>query len=147
VEHLINLFFGLKIKTMKISNIVILFTIYFLFNSCIDEYSPELKIYDTNKIVVNGGVTDIEGFHKVTITRPSDLNTRAIVPVTNCDVKILDINENIFQLYEYNPGNYQVYIEQQFLTEGNAFKIEILTPEGDIITSEFDTLQPGSSGK
>ena len=111
-----------------------------IITSCIEKYTPEITDLDINKIVVNGGVTDTEGFQSVFISRSTDMSKPRFIPVSNCDVKISDNKGNLFQLYEDANGEYQAYFEQKYLTEGTAFKVDVLTPDGQLISSEYDTL-------
>lgn len=114
--------------------------IFFIVSSCIEEYSPEITDLDINKFVINGRVTNIEGFQSVFISKSSDMSRPVFIPVSNCDVKVIDDKGNIFQLIEVNKGEYNAYFDQKHLAEGTAFKVDIITPNGQLISSEFDTL-------
>lgn len=119
--------------------ILILISILF-FNSCIEEFKPALDKQEINKYVINGKITNQEGYHVVYISKSSEIDNPQKNPVSNCDVKIKDDQGNIFQLSEYEKGEYKAFIEKSYLKTGNAIKIEIITPEGDLIQSEYDTL-------
>ena len=127
---------------MRHNKFMYLFTCLILIGifSCIEEYLLEFDNQDINKLVVNGRVTNTEGFQSVFISRSSDISTSNFIPVSNCDVKIIDNKGNIFQLFEDNKGEYKSYFDQKYLTEGAAFKVDIITPNGQLVSSEFDTL-------
>jgi len=111
-----------------------------LLNSCIEEYIPNLSNKDINKIVINGGINNNSETQTIYISNSSDVSKPSYNPVSNCDVKVYDIHDNIFQFYESTNGQYNCNINANFLTVGNAFRIEILMPNGDLIISDFDTL-------
>ena len=75
------------------------------------------------------------------ISKASDIGNPHYNPVSGCDVKIIDGEDHIFQLDENEEGVYQGFINQEYLYIGSAFKTEIVTPEGELIISDFDTLQ------
>lgn len=112
-----------------------------IFQSCIEEYKPELDNSEGDKYVVFGEITDKEGFQKVVIAKTSSVYHAEKKPVSNCDVKVVDNKGNIYQFIENEQGVYSAYMESQNLLIGTAFKIDIITPSGNFISSDYDTLR------
>lgn len=118
---------------------ILLFLLIGLF-SCIEEYTPDIDSKDSEKYVITGEITDIEGYHSVKVSLSSPVNDANYIPVSGCDVKVSDSNGNTFQFLESTNGEYGAFMEQQYLQIGTAFKIDVVTPEGDLISSEYDSL-------
>lgn len=64
------------------------------------------------------------------------------IPVSGCAVRISDDKRNQFTMQESpaEPGVYRVHIDSQDLTPGKSFKIDIITPDGTSIESDFDRM-------
>ncbi len=129
---------------MRLSKYPLIWIILLFFSSCIEEYTPDIDDEDTGLYVVQGRVTDLDGFQTISVTRSSAINDPEVIPVAGCNVKIVNDQEDEFPGIPTNPGEYQVYIDPAFLTDGAAFMLEVITPEGDVLRSDFDTLRPCS---
>ncbi|MEX0987652.1 MAG: DUF4249 domain-containing protein [Bacteroidales bacterium] len=110
------------------------------FNSCIEEYTPETDSGDAELYVVEGRVSGREGFHYIQISRSSAIADPGWIPVWNCDVKISDNQGNQFMASELGNGKYRVNISADFLIPGTAFRVEVNTPTGELLLSDYDTL-------
>ncbi len=119
---------------------LILYFIFLFLISCIEEYKPIIEIKDTNKYVVYGCVTNHEGYQTINISTTSNIENPLNIPINDCDVIISDDLGNIFQLEELNPGEYRVWIDQEYLNVGTSYKIDITTPEGTEISSDYDIM-------
>ncbi len=108
--------------------------------SCIEEYKLSIDPSDQAKYVVFGNITNQEGNQSVQISYSSGIIEPEYIPVNDCNVKISDDKGNVFESYENNKGYYKIYIPEEYLNPGTAFKIDIVTPDGDQITSDYDTL-------
>jgi hypothetical protein len=123
----------------KKSTCFILF-IFLILQSCIEEYQPKLKNFAKDKYVISGEITDIEGFFTIYVSKSSSVYNPQKQPVSNCDIKVTDNKGTIFNFTESISGEYIAFIEQQYLNIGSSFKVDIVTPEGDLISSEYDSL-------
>jgi len=112
--------------------------------SCITPYQPDISPEAVNKYVVFGQVNDNSEYHTVTISMASPVSDPQYIPVSGCAVRISDDKRNQFTMQESpaEPGVYRVYIDSQYLTPGKAFKIDISTPDGTAIESDFDRMPP-----
>lgn len=117
--------------------------ITWMFSSCIRSYEPEILSADESKIVISGYVTDEDGKQTVNISKSSSIQAPKYIPLTGCQVNIVDDHGNTFQMQDHGDGNYTNTIDLSFLLAGVAYKLEVTTPEGDFITSDFDTLPRG----
>jgi hypothetical protein len=62
------------------------------------------------------------------------------IPVSHCVVRIFNDKGNEFLLQEYSGGIYKGKIDQSHTTAGSSFKVEIRTPDGTFIESDFDMI-------
>jgi hypothetical protein len=114
-----------------------------MISSCIRSYEPEILTADEKKYVISGQVTDEDGSQSINVTLSSPIENPKYIPVTGCVVNIIDDKGHTFPMGDEGNGNYNNTIDPVFLQAGIAFKIEVTTPEGDFITSDFDTLTRG----
>jgi hypothetical protein len=124
---------------LQIRNIL-LFIILFMAFSCIKPYDPDIDKDVSTKYVVNGRVTDMEGWQEVRVSLSSPAESPEYIPVQGCQVAIQDDKGNVFELEEYQTGAYQVWIDEDYLTAGTGYKVEVQTPDGELLQSTFDTM-------
>lgn len=106
--------------------------------SCIKEFDPDIKASDERKYVVRGELNDSgeEQIINVSFTSPSE--SPHYIPVSGCGVRVIDNNGNTFDFQDSGNGNYSAVIEQQYFVPGILFRVEVNTPEGKQIISEYD---------
>ncbi len=121
---------------------LIVFLVFALLFSCEKAFNPDIKGSDARKYVINGGVFAGAGIQTVNISSTSPISSPQYQPVSGCLVTIADNRGNNFLLQDMGNGDYQAEIDQEFLTIGTAFRLEVLTQEGKILQSDFDTLTP-----
>ncbi len=125
-----------------IKNIIIL-SVLLLLNACIKPFDPVIDTNSGNKYVVSGRVTDSAGWQEVEISMTSNVEKPAYIPVSSCQVAILDDLGNVFSLVEDIPGHYRVWMDQENLQAGTSFQVKIKTPDGDELLSGFDKMPKG----
>jgi hypothetical protein len=108
--------------------------------SCIEKFKPDIQQDGSEKYVISGEITDIEGFFTIYVSKSSPVYDPQKRPVSNCDIKVTDNKGTIFNFTESISGEYIAFIEQQYLNIGSSFKVDIVTPEGDLISSEYESL-------
>ena len=108
--------------------------------SCITPYEPHINSKDINKFVVSGQVIDNSDYQTVSISKASSVGEPQYIPVSSCNVRILDDKGNEFLMQESSAGIYQVQIDKNYLTPGTSFKVVILTSDGVNIESDFDQM-------
>jgi hypothetical protein len=118
-------------KIVKISGFLILL----LFSTCIDPYFPKIESKESRAYVVNGFITNQEGYQTVSISLTTQLDKPIFTPLVDCIIKITDDHQNVFSLSEFEPGSYRVWMNSSDLATGTLFKLSILTPAGTIIES------------
>ena len=57
-------------------------------SACIEEYKPIVTDQESNKYVIFGNVTNIQGFSTIIISKSSDIDAPKHIPVINCEVCI-----------------------------------------------------------
>lgn len=108
--------------------------------SCIKSYEPVIATSDINKFVVSGVVTNHDGNQTVTISMTSSINKAEERPVPGCIVTISDAQGNIFTMADSSDGNYHGWIDPMYLIPGKSFKVDVVTPDGSKIESDFDQI-------
>ena len=112
-------------------------------NSCIEPFNPDI---DEGKqlIVINGSVTNEEGYQYAEISTTSPFDNPVFNPLNDCQAKIIDDKGNEFEMEQYAEGKYRTWIEEQYLQTGTQYKIEVVLDNGNgkRYESEFDTLLP-----
>jgi hypothetical protein len=124
----------------KIIYLLFALTISTGFFSCIEEYKLSIDTSDTAKYVVYGNINDGDEEQIIQISYSSGIDAPEFIPLNDCEVIVSDNNGNVFESYENNKGYYKVYIPEEHLTPGTAFKVDVITPDGEQITSDYDTL-------
>jgi len=129
---------------MPFSKIIFSVALLALFlTSCIKRYDPEIKSSDAKKLVVTGQVIKGTTIQQINISQTaavSEPQYKYYVPVTGCRVNIVDSNGNSYYASDKRNGNYESSIPANKLIEGASFKVQIFTPEGENIVSDFDML-------
>jgi hypothetical protein len=113
-----------------------------LLPSCITPYEPHIDSKNINKYVVSGQVTDNSEYQTVSISMTSPVNDPQYIPVSGCYARISDDKKNQFVMQESRtePGIYEVQIDSRYLNPGTSYKIDIITPDGTSIESDFDRM-------
>jgi hypothetical protein len=122
-----------------------IFILLFILTGCIEPYVPEIPEGAAESYVVNGHVTSVEGYQAVEISQTAALAEPHYLPVNGCQGFIEDGKGNTFDMYEYEPGKYHVWIDQAYLGPGNAYRLVLTMPSGEKIESDFDSMpQPAT---
>lgn len=111
--------------------------------ACIKPYDPLIESNVENKYVVSGKVTNKAGWQEVEVSLSSPIESPKYIPVSGCQVMILDDKGNIFSLEENTPGHYQVWMDQEFVTPGTSYQVRVVTPGGEELVSGFDKMPAG----
>jgi hypothetical protein len=126
---------------MRVNNKIFVVTLILpLLTGCIESYYP--KIDDAqHSIVIDGTLTDKEGYHYIHVSRSVPLNSDENIPVQNCNVEITDNSGNAIHFYESEPGLYEQWIDQEFLETGRKYKLRV-TAGGSVYESRYETMLP-----
>jgi hypothetical protein len=110
------------------------------FSSCIEPFFPNAASPSDAKYVVNGQINDQEGYQTVSVSMSSTLEKPKYNPLSGCTVSILDNQGNVFNLTEFDKGNYRAWIDKEYLKPGNSYKVDVVTSSGVEIVSEYDQM-------
>ncbi len=127
----------------RIDTILFLIIVTVGASSCVKFYDPEIHAQDANKYVVNGQITDEDGHQKVNVSMTSSISDPKYIPVTGCTVTINDHHGNNFLMSDAGKGDYLTTIDSSFLISGDSFKVQVMTPSGDILESDYDNFPHG----
>lgn len=131
--------------SLEILNKLYFFLLFIIIglSSCIKPYNPEYKDTSVLKYVVEGMVSSEEGIQEVRVSKSSSADIPVYIPVSGCIVKIVNDVGQEFDLFELNNGIYQVWMEQNDLVVGRSYKVNVETPDGIILESDFDRMPSG----
>ncbi len=144
VKPLILLFLKQTIAMHPFKKYFVAFiSIVFINNSCIDKYIPPIGSQDSHNLAIFGQITDTEGYQTVSISNSASIifiNSPKFDPVSGCTVILHDNLGNSFNLDEYQPGLYRVWMTKDFLKPGTSYKLNVTTNSGEEIESDYDQL-------
>ncbi len=107
---------------------------------CIEVYVPYLNEGPIVGYVVNGEISNQAGYQQVTVSTATRVNDPEYTPVSGCQGAIEDDKGNEFALEEFEPGEYRVWIDQEYLVPGTSYRVRIIAPTGDQIVSDYDRM-------
>lgn len=111
--------------------------------SCIKKYDPNFKNTATQKHVIQGMVSNQEGWQEIDISISSSLTQPGYIPIEGCQVEIIDDENHKFDLEEYEKGKYRVWMSKEYLVVGRSYKTKVVLPNGDVLESTFDKMPTG----
>jgi hypothetical protein len=120
--------------------IVIVFLSVFIINSCIEPYYSSDLEQTEPLLVVDGTITDQSENQEITLSKTTDINNIFFASVKNYNIQVEDKSGNIYRFNYFNMGKYKGKIPLDKLVKGNAFKIEITSPEGKVYESNFEEM-------
>lgn len=127
---------------MQVIRLILIFMGFIFLGGCTYEYNPDIE-GSSNILVINGKVTDQEGYQYIEISRSYAPNESAQKrPVSNYIVEIQDDEGNSFPGAEMEPGLYACWMEQEYLSHGTRYRLNVTSHEGQQYVSDFDELLP-----
>jgi hypothetical protein len=110
------------------------------FYGCIEEYRPDIEHIGANKYVVYGELTTEKEDNIIKVSLASPIQEPKYMPLNECDVKIVDRIGNSFNGNEMEEGKYNISIQPENLVSGMAYRLEVTTPAGTKLVSEYEKL-------
>lgn len=126
---------------MRMNKYIIYLILIMALPGCIEPFFPEID-EEQILLVVDGMLTDQEGYHQVRISRSGSLNEPQYTPEQGCQVAIRDAEGNSVVLLESEPGLYEQFVEQSFLRTNMTYQLYFRTTDGKEYQSEADSLLP-----
>lgn len=137
-KHIVFLF-----SVRKTANLIISLIILTNLWTCIKPFTPELKETSVEKYVVQGMVSNQAGWQEVNVSINSSVNKPLFIPIDFCEVKIIDDQNNIFNLIQSESGTYKAWMTSDELVIGRGYKVKVTTEDGIVLESEFDYIPNG----
>ncbi|HAG16067.1 MAG TPA: hypothetical protein DCG69_06015 [Bacteroidales bacterium] len=116
--------------------------IFFLANSCVEEYWPELDTAADQLLVVDGKISNFPGPYTVKLSYSSAINQQANNPISLAKVSLVDNLGNTENFVETSPGNYSSSASGMQGIVGRSYKIKIQLSNGKKYESDFEELKP-----
>lgn len=124
---------------MRIKKLTYLLALLML-GGCIKEYHPRFNSESTQKYVVQGMLTNIEGWQEVNISISASLLNPEYIPLMDCQVEIRDDANQKFTLEASENGTYRVWMSAEYLVPGRSYQLIVTTPDGQVLESAFDQM-------
>jgi hypothetical protein len=124
---------------MRVNKIILtVIPMILLLKGCIEPYYPDIS-NTQHSIVIEGTLTDKEGYHYIHVSRSVPYDSLENIPVGDCNVEIIDNSGNTVLFYESEPGFYEQWIDQEFLETGKKYKLRV-TADGSVYESGYETM-------
>ena len=127
---------------MQVIRLILIYVGLSLLGGCIYQYNPDIE-GSSNTLVINGKVTDKEGYQYIEISRsfaPYEEDNKR--PVSGYTVEIQDDRGNVFPGAEMEPGLYACWMDQAYLAPGISYRLIVTDDRGNLYASEFDRILP-----
>ncbi len=108
--------------------------------SCIEEYIPSIEAGETKKYVVSGQLTNESEDQVISVALASSIRDPGPAPLNDCEVRISDEDGNKYSGKEFEGGKYRIRIPVEKLVPGHSYRLEITTPAGTELVSDFEEL-------
>jgi hypothetical protein len=108
--------------------------------SCREELQFLSKSFES-RFVVDGFLSNENPPYTVKLHMSSSIDSSLLLPVTGCNLSIFDDTGNIENLHESLPGIYQTSVNGMKGIVGKQYKLKIITPQGNIYTTEFQEIK------
>lgn len=112
-----------------------------IFTACQETYDPNLQYRDVNIPAIEAVLTDKPGKTFVKISWLAEFEQGYNHPVTDAAVNIMDTNKNITAFIHDNNGLYLPTDTTFFGKIGNAYKLEVTFPDGEVYGSPLVKLK------
>ena len=112
-------------------------------SGCIEPYNAELE-ESYNMLSVEGSLVKGEEIQTVVLSRSTSLQELEYIEMTGCLVSVMDELGNQFLYNEKEVGTYEASIPDDQLVCGRNYKLQVITPRGDLYESSYETLMSGA---
>ncbi|MCK5692544.1 MAG: DUF4249 domain-containing protein [Bacteroidales bacterium] len=124
---------------MQLSKWIIIIVFLVLCGGCIEPFEPEIE-EKSEVLVIDGKITDSGGIQTIIVSKSSPYNSPRFQAVSGCVVRVEDDSGKGITFLENEDGEYQAYLEPDFMTAGKAYKLLIFTPDELTYESDYDSL-------
>jgi len=125
----------------KYSSWIISLSVLFL-SGCIEQYYPEKDELKPGTLVVLAHLTSKPGMQFIHISRSSAIIYPKYDPLSYCYIEVVNLGGDSKEFRETEPGRYCCQLDETFLHIGEAYRLEIITPEGSRYASGYETIYP-----
>jgi len=123
---------------------VLVMILFFVFSlpGCIEPYIADIED-EPELLSIEASLIKGNRLQKVMISRTSSLSNPVLRPVGSCLVQVEDEQGDLYEFTEGMTGTYYLEMDDADIIPGNNYRLRVITPEGDVYQSEYETLLPG----
>lgn len=111
-------------------------------NSCVSSFEADI-VDEPDLISIEASLIKGELEQSVLVSKTSPLISSAFIPVSGCDVSLLDEQETVYHYIEKTAGKYFIDIPDEALIQGRHYKIRVITAQGNVYESDYEMLNAG----
>ncbi len=119
---------------------LVLFSLILVINSCVETYNISEQIEFKPTLVVDGTITDQSENQEITLSMSVGIQDNFIEDLPNYNVKVQDKDGNEYMFNNNGHNKYIGIIPFNKLVPGNAFKVIISSPDGELFESGFEEM-------
>lgn len=128
------------IKHIKTNLVLAVLLLGLFLSSCVEEYWPEIVETNDFSLVVDGNISNQAGPYTVRLSKTKSINDTSNTPLVGASMKFINQNGSTQDLVELKPGTYQT-TDPNFTGQiGDSYKLQIVTPSGEIYESSYETI-------
>ena len=125
---------------MKFVKQLLIMIAVLMFQSCVEEYWPELNEVHDRTLVVDGRISNEPGPYIVKLSQSISFQDSVMQAEVGANVFIEDQNGNTEQLIETEPGVYKTNASFQAII-GTSYRLNVITAGQREIRSEFEEIK------
>lgn len=133
-----------KMKKRNIYRIGIFILMAIVASACIEPYISDIE-EETKILTIEGSLIKGNPEQNLIISTTTTLLYQEFFPVRGCQAKIIDDQENEFFYSENRDGSYTALIDDESLVYGRGYKLQIITPDGNVYESDYESLENSPS--
>lgn len=127
-----------------IKHIIVFVTLALFSNACIEPYISDIE-EQAKILTIEGALIKGNEEQELIISRTTTLLYQEFFPVRDCQAKIIDEDGNEYYYTENQDGSYTARIDDELLVYDKEYKLNVMTPSGNIYESDFEVMNKSSA--
>lgn len=125
----------------RFTQLILIFALFFIASSCVEEYWPELNANSEQLLVIDGKITNSPGPYQIKLSTSTTINDAVFIPLSLAKVIIIDNQGNQEYLQEKNPGIYETHPDGIQGIIGRSYKLRVELNSGKIYETALEEMK------